>query len=461
MTAGCGWADQCFGLHARTRVHTVDIVVCNFHLLLAELRIRAALGIPVLLPETPYLICDEAHELPDIAREFFGAKVSWGRVHRWGRRWTKEGAVTLRQAGDAREAVDRCMKRLAKTYASKDYFARLRTEADAAPLAHLANELRGVRDSIGHDDAAEKLTVIIQDCRALAESVDLPVRDATHAVFLEEIGTPGKSRKLPQVRAVSHLINPGNALQDHLFSQFASCIFTSATLCTGTGARGFDHYKNELGLRDCETLTVPSPFDVYDQSYLVVPTRLHTPTGKSRERWEADLPGHVEDAIYNFEGRTLALFTSYKMLDLVHRHLQDCAWIHEEGIRLLRQGDAPRLQLISQFRDDVSSVLLGTTSFWTGVDVPGESLTCVVIDKLPFARPDNPVLSAIKDAGGSTWFTGYSLPRAAIMLRQGAGRLIRSRDDAGAVVILDNRLRFKGYGRALLRSLGMEVRNEL
>jgi ATP-dependent DNA helicase DinG len=192
------------------------------------------------------------------------------------------------------------------------------------------------------------------------------------------------------------------------------------------------------------TLVVGSPFDFATQAILVIPEEMPNPTDKSFPLAVAEA---VEKIIVFANGRTLGLFTSYKNLET--------AWARVIGMdkyRILKQGDRPRTALIEEFRKDIYSVLLGTESFWTGVDVPGEALSCVIIDRLPFQTPDDPVLNAISERN-EDWFMSYSVPKAVIAFKQGFGRLIRRTTDKGIVVLLDRRIVTKAYGRKFLSSI--------
>jgi ATP-dependent DNA helicase DinG len=215
---------------------------------------------------------------------------------------------------------------------------------------------------------------------------------------------------------------------------------TSATLTTnGT----FEYIKSEVGLsfptqqERTNELVVESPFNYQDQMALVIPN-MPPPTDK---RYLERLPYVVERCIRNARGRTLVLFTSYKNLYRVKDHLH----ARKTPYQILSQGDAPRTQLIKSFKEDVSSVLLGTESFWSGVDVPGEALSCLIIDKLPFPSPGDPVLDAIAEMDPYS-FWNHSVPRAVIAFKQGVGRLIRTVHDSGVVVVLDSRILTKSYG---------------
>jgi ATP-dependent DNA helicase DinG len=237
-------------------------------------------------------------------------------------------------------------------------------------------------------------------------------------------------------------IDVSDLLREELFGATGSVTLVSATLAAG-GA--FDFVRRELGVPESALeLVAESPFDFESQALLVVPDDgLPEPRELCFPEAAADFVGRVMDLC---DGRTLGLFTSYRVLNAVYDRVRG------NGHRVLRQGDMPRTELARIFKEDVRSVLLGTDSFWTGIDVPGEALTGLVIDKLPFPHPEDPVVNAICERDPQA-FNNYLVPKAIIALRQGVGRLIRSQRDIGVVVLLDRRIAEKRYGRRFLRSL--------
>ena len=235
-------------------------------------------------------------------------------------------------------------------------------------------------------------------------------------------------------------IDVADRLQRSLFDDAHSVVLTSATLTTGGS---FDHIAGEVGVPEPRLLSVESPFDFGCQALLVVPSDMPAPNDPA---YPAAVAAAIGEILELAEGRTLGLFTSYRNLNATYDR------VHGNGHRVLRQGDMPRTALVEEFRNDVHSVLLGTESFWAGVDVPGETLSCVIIDRLPFPSPEDPVLDAISERDRQ-WFRSYSLPRAVIAFKQGFGRLIRSGSDRGVVVVLDCRLVTKPYGRMFTASL--------
>jgi ATP-dependent DNA helicase DinG len=230
-------------------------------------------------------------------------------------------------------------------------------------------------------------------------------------------------------------------LQEELFYQGWPVSMVSATLTTNGN---FNFIRQETGVpKEALELVAESPFNFRRQALLVVPEELVEPNSPSFPGIASRL---IERVIRMCNGRTLGLFTSYKNMRATHERIQNLPYT------VLKQGDAPRTELVRKFKSDVHSVLLGTTSFWTGVDVSGEALTGLVIDRLPFPNPDDPIIDAITERDKNA-FSNYMVPQAIIALRQGVGRLIRSIDDVGVVVILDVRVATKGYGKRFLNSL--------
>jgi ATP-dependent DNA helicase DinG len=435
----CRFATECFAGKAKARAEQAKVVVTNYHMLLLHLHLREITGRDLVLPAFDVAICDEGHKMADIAREFFGFSVTAGSI-RWAARLLRDyGFRTL--AEDVEMKGEDFFERLADYAQSDDYFRRLR---DPAPIAwqELHDCLRRVVRA--YQAALEKA----RDADARAEITRAIARAMSLSVQLESAMTLADEGSVyyiePQdngeVAIVSKAVDVSERLRKLFFDATPSVIVTSATLTTGGS---FEHAKRELGVLDACELVVESPFDFKKQALLIVPESLPSPQDPTFVDAVADT---VAQVIELAEGRTLGLFTSYRNLNAAYERLAGC------GYRVLRQGDAPRTQLIEDFRKDVRSVLLGTESFWAGVDVPGESLSCVVIDRLPFPSPDDPVLDAVSERDPD-WFQDFSLPRAIIAFKQGFGRLIRSQLDRGVVVVLDERLVTKRYGKKFIRSL--------
>jgi ATP-dependent DNA helicase DinG len=241
-------------------------------------------------------------------------------------------------------------------------------------------------------------------------------------------------------RLQARMIDVGPTLQEQLFKTTPSVILTSATL-TANGQ--FDFLKRETGAEGLREVSVPSPFDFREQALLVIPPMR---SGPNDTTYAVEMSESINRILRHLKGRTMCLFTSY-------RNLEACADRAEEtGVRILRQGDLPRSKLLEEFRKDQGTALFATSSFWQGVDIPGEALSCLVIDKIPFLNPGDPLLEALQERDPNC-FSTYSLPKATLDLRQGFGRLIRRKTDRGVVVIFDNRLLTKKYGAEVLASL--------
>jgi ATP-dependent DNA helicase DinG len=435
----CRFRDQCFAAKAKAHAEQAMVVVTNYHMLLLHLHLREITGRDLILPPFDIAICDEGHKMADIARDFFGFRVTAGSVRWAGRLLNRMGHVRLAtrletEASAFFDALD--------AYERSDaYDRRLRVPA-AVPhqalrvaLVETFRVYQEGMDDVLDSDARAELTRAMARAMALVLQLDsaMGLTDEGSVYFLERLPKGG-------VALASKVVDVSERLRKLFFDATPSVIVTSATLTTGGS---FEHAKRELGVRDARELMVESPFDFEKQALLIVPEGLPSPQEPVFVDAVADVVARIVDLA---EGRTLGLFTSYRNMNAAYERLAGC------GYRVLRQGDAPRTQLIEAFRKDVRSVLLGTESFWAGVDVPGESLSCVIIDRLPFPPPDDPVLDAVSERDPD-WFQDFSLPRAIIAFKQGFGRLIRSQLDRGVVVVLDERLVTKRYGKKFIRSL--------
>lgn len=454
----CAHFEDCYANKAKERYKQADVVVANYHLFFSDLKIRIATeGNAGILPEYGVLICDEVHRAADIARQFMGFRVTQGSIRHAGR--------LLAPGNDKTPTIDVGLKERIASEAD-DYFARLRSYrrskeykarlarpnvVDSSELVSLLRQAAdlyeaAMKDAALGQEAREKLRLGHRRTVTLADSIVAATtlwNAKGVAYYIEEQGD--------RVALCAQLIHVGAVLQEHLFSTRKAIVMTSATITVGGK---FEYQAAELGCEDARELTVESPFDFERNAVLVVPGSDVMPDLSSKDfREKASFPAAAAAALVECvrmaEGRTLGLFTSHKGLQEAAQALRNSGW---EG-RILVQNDAPRTQLVREFREDVRSVLLGTESFWEGVDVPGEACSLVVIDKMPFPSPDDPVLDAVEASSPHGAFKTWSLPRAVIALRQGFGRLIRTRTDRGVVVVLDRRILEKPYGRAFTKSL--------
>jgi len=439
---------DCFVMRARKNALEADVVVVNHHLFFADVVLRDE-GAAELLPACNTVIFDEAHQLPDTARLFFSETVSSGQIVELAR----DARAELRAAGGASPALETLATQLER--AARDL--RLAFGADAARMAW-SQALRrpGVELALGSlAGALETLAGALAAQAERSEGLAACARRAGEAAArIERLRATADETQVRWVEVFSqavqlHLtpLSAARPFQRQLEGHPRAWIFTSATLAVG---EDFSHFTRELGLENARSAHWPSPFDYARQA------RLYVPRGLPENPNDAGYTDAVVDAalaaIKASRGRAFLLFTSLRALRRAHQRLQDEAIDYP----LLVQGTGSRSDLLRRFRDLGNAVLLGSQSFWEGVDVRGEALSLVVIDKLPFAPPDDPVLAARIDALRAKDLNPFSrlqLPMAVLQLKQGAGRLIRDFSDRGVLMICDQRLFTRGYGRLIRASL--------
>jgi len=443
LGADCEWLDDCFVVKARRRALAADVIVVNHHLLLADLALKEA-GFGELLPGVDTVVVDEAHLLPEIAQQFFGVSVTTRELDAL----RTDTIAEARSAGIA-AALEPLADRLGRAVAEArmraavldgrtpwiEVPAGLRDRIDAwhEPLGALAAALAGIRDG------GAGLSRVHERC------ADLETRLAT----LAEPDGQGLRWIEPGERNLAVHWTPldtGATLGERIRAQGGTWVFASATLAVGDD---FGHFLGRIGIEDAETAVLPSPFDFERNARLFLPEGLPAP---SQPDYTPSLLAAVWPLIERAGGGAFLLFTSYRALAEAE------AWLEGRALPgpLLVQGQGARTELLERFRDAGNAVLLGTSSFWQGVDVRGEALRLVVIDKLPFASPGDPLIRArlegIRSDGGNP-FTTFQLPQAVLALKQGVGRLIRDFDDRGLIVIGDPRVRRSSYGRVFVESL--------
>lgn len=441
----CPEYDGCFVARARREAQEADVVVINHHLLMADLSLKEE-GFGEVLPSADAFVLDEAHQLPDVASAFFGRTVGSRQLLELA---GDAVAEQLREAPDMaglRDAADGlalAVTRVRATFGTgvgRSPWARWENDAQAgAALAGLVEQLKSLTAWL--DTAAERGRGLEQ-CARRANTLS-----ARLAGFLEP--EPETVRWVETfTRAFALHATPLNVAErfgERMRAYPSAWIFASATLAVGDS---FEHFTRRLGLEEAETLMLDSPFDYARNARLYLPPAMPQPNSPGYTA------GVVEAAVPVVEanpGGTFILFTS-------HRALREAAALLEGRVEreLLVQGTAPRDELLGRFREAGNAVLLGAHSFWEGVDVRGRALSCVIIDKLPFAAPDDPLLEArlqaIRDQGGNP-FMEYQLPQAVLSLKQGVGRLIRDVTDRGVLMLCDPRIRTKAYGRLFISSL--------
>lgn len=443
----CPSADSCFVLRARNLARVAQVLVVNYHLFFADLKIRSEGAERTPLPDYDAVVLDEIHNAAGIARGFFGGRLSMGSIKHVQARLFKVRPDVAKSLEDAGSLF---FFQLEDYRRGDRYRARLEDESPVG-WETLHHQLR-IAAKFLRDDATGREALEAKKLMSAADTADkqaqfltdaMGLHDPANVVYSVEEGTPAAGPAL-----VGTPIDVAPYLRQHLWDspRVGTVVGTSATLGDG---RTFDLVAREVGADAAKQVEVPSPFDWPRQAMVVVPPGLPIP--KARE-WPAKVCEALADAVHAAGGRTLALFTSRKMLAEAARSLRAAC-----PYRVLVQGEAPRTKLVEDFRRDVRSVLLGTNSLWEGVDVQGEACSCVVIDKLPFDSPDDPVESVLSERNREH-FKRSALPRAVLRFRQGAGRLIRTATDRGVIVVLDDRIVSKPYGRAFLRGLPEGVR---
>jgi ATP-dependent DNA helicase DinG len=473
----CPRYGDCFLTLMRQRAAESDVVIVNHHLLCADASVRqGAYG--EVIPSCPTLVVDEAHQLEDVATQYFGVALSNFRVDdlvRDAERLLVTAAFDIERMEEAARALAHISHRAAIFFAALSLARATRAVASEARVRYTAeamtdcaeeglmlagaleelesalavrSSLGGIRDSGSgirgsefevEDSSDEAVASIARRAHDLRQDLRFLLRadDESFVYYLEHRGLGTFLRASP--------VNVSRIVRDALFDRFRTVILTSATLAV---EGSFDYIKGRLGIGTAEELQVPSEFDYAQQALLYLPRRMPPP--KSASFAEA-VARETIALLTRSRGRAFVLFTSYRILRTVQPLVEMSL-----PYPILVQGTAPRSALIEEFRSTPNAVLLATSSFWQGVDVVGESLSCVVIDKLPFASPGDPVTSARIDAinaRGRDAFTEYQVPLAILSLQQGLGRLIRHRSDRGVLAVLDPRLATMGYGRRFLAAL--------
>jgi ATP-dependent DNA helicase DinG len=457
---------RCFITEMRRKALESDIIIVNHHLFFADLSVkREAEGAPDagILPEAAAVVFDEAHELEDVASSYFGLSVSNIRFEELARDTDvllrgKQGAdhipaqtqqlrdrarmffASLPMNGDGRQPFTNREEFLES---DGDLYLAVRTT-----LQHLESEMEGMKAVEEATGLKKRVARLRSEFEYLLES------NASNMVYWMErrISLASTSLHRSAGRSASRTtflqatpIDVSELLSELVFEQIPTVVLTSATL---TVQGGFEHIRKRLGLSEARELVVPSHFQYGEQALLYLPPEMPDPRDPEFPEAAARC---IQRVLEITRGRAFCLFTSYaQMRDLYERLLPVL------DFPILLHGTAPRKTLLEQFRKTPNAVLFGTSSFWQGVDVQGEALSCVIIDRLPFSVPSDPVVSArmkaIEEAGGKPFFD-YQVPTAVLTLKQGFGRLIRSLEDRGVLVLLDPRIRRQRYGQTFLASL--------
>ena len=470
----CPHYDRCFVFAMRRQAAEADVVIVNHHLFFADLALRSSsagdAGAAVL-PRYDAVIFDEAHAVPEVATENFGAQLSSFRVAELARdvvrvpaapQHARDLAARLLREGSAFfEAAAGCRPPSGKFSREADRWSLppgslVPAEGERQGLAELLRGLSAALSGSGSDE------VELLERRCLTLSADLQLFGTSQAVSgrsdleYDEPRPPDRLVQWAEQRA-GHLflhaspIDVAGLFQDHLYDRVGPVVFTSATLAVGGS---LDYFARRVGLKDprgplfpLDETVLPSPFDYQANTAIYLPQRMPDPQD---ERFAEAVADELRQLLPITGGRAFALFTSLRNMRRVHELLApELPW------QVLLQGERPKAQLLKAFRDK-PSVLFASQSFWEGVDVQGDALSLVIIDKLPFASPGEPLVQARIEqlrAEGEDPFSAFQVPEAALALKQGFGRLIRSAKDRGIVALLDPRIAGRGYGRRFLGSL--------
>jgi ATP-dependent DNA helicase DinG len=445
LGAECPLYADCFVVKARRAAQEADLVVVNHHLLFADLAIKQE-GFGEILPGAHAFVLDEAHQIPELAGVFFSTSITARQMTELASDTVAECAsvsgalATLREPYEAIAPAVRRVRLALDALPARGAFAQIeQNDGATADLQALEEVLRRLTDALGAQaERSRGLASAHERAEALCQRLHAVLDGSAHeAVHWYETTAHGFALHATPL----DLAPPLRALREQ---SLAGWIFTSATLSV---AGSFEHFSRQLGLDDPVEVNLPSPFDYATQALAYLPRGLPDPNAPD---YTERVVAAARPVIAAARGRSFVLFTSHRALKKAAELLGDLPY------PLFVQGTAPRHQLLTDFRHSGNGVLLGAASFWEGVDVAGEALSCVIIDKLPFAAPDDPVLearlSALRESGVNPFFE-WQVPAAAIALKQGAGRLIRDAADRGVLVLCDPRLTTRGYGKLFLQSL--------
>jgi ATP-dependent DNA helicase DinG len=452
----CRNFEACFVTRVRQQALESDIVIVNHHLFFADLALRQG-DFGSVLPDYSIVVFDEAHELEDVATQYFGVMVSNYRIEEL----IRDAGAVLAETGTSSDFLTNQLAKLSDR--TREFFACFQRREGRFVLQPLGSGNGIRRGPNDNDNLSESYKALRMDLHVVQTALDsLPVQsDKIESLARRSSEIEEELAEILESESKAHVywcenrgrgvflwaspIHVAGILKERLFSKVNSSILTSATLATGGN---FSFAKSRLGLEEARELIVPSHFDFASQAILYVPRNIPEPR---EEGWVRHACNELETILDASDGRAFILFTSYAQMEQVYESLKS-----RLRFPILIQGEKSKSGLLDSFRNTPNAVLFATSSFWQGVDVQGEQLSCVVIDKLPFSVPSDPVVAAriaqINESGGNAFYE-YQIPTATILLKQGMGRLIRSKTDRGILALLDKRMMTKSYGRMFLQSL--------
>ncbi|MDP2929557.1 MAG: helicase C-terminal domain-containing protein [Candidatus Omnitrophota bacterium] len=458
----CNHRNGCFYRKAKRLERMAHILITNHALFFTDL----ASGRKVL-PDYQVALFDESHTIEDVATDYLGTEISSSRIkyildsiynEKTGKgiltkfiKYKHKIADIKERIKEARAASETFFKEIAGKLGVKNETRRIRQKNIVSnhlegPLNKLGSSLKVLIENAASEEDEKLIKSYIQKCSDLRTDLSfiLTMKRDDYVYWLEVMERRGGIR----YSLFASPIDIAEELNKQLFDKIKPVILTSATLSSNGS---FEFIKKRLGIKDCSELLLDSPFDFEKNSILYMPEKIADPAA-DKEAFQSEVIGCIKSLIDVTNGRTFILFTSYRMLNKAYCELK----MSNKNINPLKQGDKSRYELLEEFKTDPSSVLFGTNTFWQGVDVPGRALECVIITKLPFSVPDDPITEARMEyieSKGLSSFAEYQIPQATMMLRQGFGRLIRTKSDRGVVAILDPRVRTKKYGEKFLKAL--------
>ena len=468
----CPKYSDCYYFKARSRLQNADVLIVNHALFFSDLSLRR-LGVNIL-PDYHTVILDEAHTVVDVASDHLGISITMGQVEYTLKRLyngsRNKGLLVVHDLGEAQRMV---VKALAESQAffndligwiernSGDRNRRGNSTRVTKPgivqnklsgkLIELSSTVEQAAERIQDASAKQNLVSASERLTAVANSIESwRLQSLEGGVYWVEQSLNRQGKQLISLMAAP--IDVGPEIREHLLNKTDSVIMASATIATGGSS--FDFFRNRVGMTKGDVLNLGSPFDYKKQAKLILVTNMANPS-ENRDLHERQCVDAIKEYVKRTDGHAFVLFTSYDLLRKTERDLTP--WLSENDYGIFSQASGtPRGQLLDQFKATPRSVLFGTDSFWQGVDVQGDALQNVIITKLPFSVPDQPLLQArldaIRESGGNP-FNDYQVPEAVIKFKQGFGRLIRSKTDTGIVVVLDPRIKTKAYGKIFVESL--------